>query len=46
LTDKAYATLLHKLAKRNFDLLTPQLGANLEKLKSAQATQSAARPGD
>jgi hypothetical protein len=29
LTDKAYATLLHKLAKRNFDLLTPDLRANI-----------------
>jgi len=29
LTDKAYATLLHKLAKRNFDLLTPQLRDNI-----------------
>jgi hypothetical protein len=29
LTDKAYATLLHKLAKRNFDRLTPQLRDNI-----------------
>ena len=29
LTDQAYATLLHKLAKRNFDLLTPQLRDNI-----------------
>jgi hypothetical protein len=29
LTDEAYATLLHKLAKRNFDLLTPDLRANI-----------------
>jgi hypothetical protein len=29
LTDKAYATLLHKLAKRNFDLLTPDLRSNI-----------------
>ena len=29
LTDKAYATLLHKLAKRNFDLLTPPLRDNV-----------------
>ena len=29
LTDKAYATLLQKLAKRNFDLLTPQLRDNI-----------------
>ena len=29
LTDKAYATLLHKLAKRNFDLLTPDLRDNI-----------------
>jgi hypothetical protein len=29
LTDKAYAMLLHKLAKRNFDLLTPDLRANI-----------------
>ena len=29
LTDKAYATLLHKLAKRNFDHLTPELRANI-----------------
>ncbi len=29
LTDKAYATLLHKLAKRNFDLLTPDLRDNV-----------------
>jgi hypothetical protein len=29
LTDKAYATLVHKLAKRNFDLLTPDLRANI-----------------
>jgi CRISPR/Cas system CSM-associated protein Csm2 small subunit len=73
LTDKAYATLLQKLAKRNFDLLTPQLRqnilqfygdlsadiatkkkaddwkelvANLEKLKSEQATQNAGRPSE
>jgi hypothetical protein len=72
LTDKAYSTLLHKLAGRNFDLLTPQLRdnilqfygdlsgnlatrkkgndwkelvANLEKLKSAQVTERAARSG-
>ena len=29
LTDDAYATLLHKLAKRNFDLLTPDLRDNI-----------------
>jgi len=29
LTDQAYATLLHKLAKRNFDMLTPQLRDNI-----------------
>lgn len=29
LTDEAYATLLHKLAKRNFDLLTPDLRDNI-----------------
>ncbi len=28
-TDEAYATLLHKLAKRNFDLLTPALRENI-----------------
>jgi hypothetical protein len=29
LTDKAYATLLHKLAGRNFDLLTPAMRDNI-----------------
>jgi hypothetical protein len=29
LTDKAYATLLHKLAGRDFDLLTPSLRENI-----------------
>jgi hypothetical protein len=29
LTDEAYATLLHKLAQRNFDLLTPPLRDNI-----------------
>jgi hypothetical protein len=29
LTDKAYATLLHKLAGRNFDLLTPTMRDNI-----------------
>jgi hypothetical protein len=29
LADQAYATLLHKLAKRDFDLLTPALRANI-----------------
>ena len=29
LTDEAYATLLHQLARRNFDLLTPELRDNI-----------------
>ncbi len=29
LTDETYATLLHKMAKRNFDLLTPELRDNI-----------------
>ena len=73
LTDKAYATLLHKLAGRNFDLLTAalrdnilqfygdlkgdfatkkkpddwkELVANLERLRSAQATQNAQKSSE
>jgi hypothetical protein len=29
LTDRAYATLLHKLAERNFSMLTPDLRDNI-----------------
>ncbi len=29
LTDQTYALLLHKLAKRNFDMVTPELRANI-----------------